>query len=105
MHIAAPALNDSSWYSDNWLLDCRLQQSTGLLGKLEDRIERIHSAAEAAAQRQKDQDTQIEEAKNHLKTNVDFRQPVGLCSMHIMFQTCCVCAEIANARDKVVAPK
>jgi hypothetical protein len=48
----------------------------GLLGKLEERIERIHSAAEAATQRRKDQDPQIEEAKNLLKSNVDFRNSV-----------------------------
>ena len=60
---------------------CRLQQSMGLLGKLEDRIERIHSASEAAAQRQKDQDSQIEEAKNQLKSNVDFRNSVCQNSM------------------------
>lgn len=55
----------------------------GLLGKLEDRIERIHSASEAAAQRQKDQDLQIEEAKNQLKSNVDFRNSVCQNSMQI----------------------
>lgn len=62
-------------------VSCRLQQSMGLLGKLEDRIERIHSASEAAAQRQKDQDTQIEEARNQLKSNVDFRNSVCQHSM------------------------
>lgn len=59
-------------------MPCRLQQSTGLLGKLEDRIERIHSAAESAAQQRKEQDTQIEEAKKHLKSDVDFRNSVSL---------------------------
>lgn len=54
----------------------RLQQSTGLLEKLQDRIERIHSAAEAAAQRRKEQDAQIEEAKKHLKSDADFRNSV-----------------------------
>ena len=66
----------SSTVLEAWFWACRLQQSMGLLGRLEDRIERIHSASEAAAQRQKDQDMQIEEAKNHLKSNMDFRNSV-----------------------------
>lgn len=41
-------------------------------------MERIHSAAEAAAQRRKDQDAQIEDAKKHLKSDVDFRNSVRL---------------------------
>ncbi len=54
----------------------RLQQAQGLLGKLEERIEHIGSAAEAAAQRRKEEDAQIEDAKKHLKSDVDFRSSV-----------------------------
>ena len=58
---------------------CRLQQSQGLLKKLEERIERIHVAGEEAAARRRHEAEQVEEAKaksRHFKPDIDLRSQV-----------------------------